>query len=267
MRRQYRSVGVASATVFVLAMTQPAHGQVVTLLAGRTVDIASSTPIANAQIELLDAGQHRVAATVTDSAGRFRFQRRESGVWHLRAQSIGYKTVLSPALDLPVGDTVEVVLTLAVDAVPLAPLEVIARSTPAHRDPGLAAFYRRVDRAIGGRFILREEIMTRNARYTSDLLITAGVNVIGDPSVPGGKTGLYMKRLGCAPTVYIDGAKVTVRSKADTSSPAEAMELVNILRPFDIEGIEVYPGPASTPAEFGGSSAGCGVVAIWSRRG
>jgi hypothetical protein len=37
--------------------------------------------------------------------------------------------------------------------------------------------------------------------------------------------------------------------------------------PAEVEAVEVYDGPGSLPAEFGGSNAGCGVVVIWTRRG
>ena len=34
---------------------------------------------------------------------------------------------------------------------------------------------------------------------------------------------------------------------------------------MDVYGIEVYRGASDAPAEFAGSNAGCGVVAIWTR--
>ena len=37
--------------------------------------------------------------------------------------------------------------------------------------------------------------------------------------------------------------------------------------PGEVEAIEAYDSPASMPAEFGGSRAGCGVIVIWTRRG
>jgi hypothetical protein len=39
------------------------------------------------------------------------------------------------------------------------------------------------------------------------------------------------------------------------------------LRPYDIEAIEVYRGAAEVPAELSGSTAECGVVAVWLRTG
>lgn len=263
-RRQRRSLSPAAAALAIavtFVAAQPVHAQVVTVLSGRTLDFVSDAPIATVEVELLDERQRRIASTISDSAGRFRFERNQSGSWHMRARSIGYQTVLTPPVDIAAGDTVDVVIRLGVNAVPLAPLEVVARAEPVHRHPGLAGFYRRVERDLGGRFVLREEIDERNQRLVTDLLTTTGVHVIGNPS--GGHVGLYMKRLGCAPMVYLDGVPVSGRQR----NPRAAYEAANLLLPFDVEGIEVYAGPATIPPEFGGSSGACGVIAIWTRRG
>ncbi len=54
---------------------------------------------------------------------------------------------------------------------------------------------------------------------------------------------------GCPPQYYIDD------------------QLNNSFGPLvpirDVEGVEVYTGASSVPAEFGGRTAGCGVIAIW----
>jgi hypothetical protein len=122
----------------------------------------------------------------------------------------------------------------------------------------------RAQRRNGGHFILQAEIARRGPRAVSDVLDGLGMNVVGHPYLGG---ELFMKRFGCAPTVYIDGIKVTHHAKGDTRAPREALEAVNLFLPSEVEGIEVYAGPASVPAEFAGSSAGCGVVAIWGKRG
>jgi hypothetical protein len=35
----------------------------------------------------------------------------------------------------------------------------------------------------------------------------------------------------------------------------------------DIGAIEVYPGGATVPPQFGGRESACGVIAIWTRQG
>lgn len=40
-----------------------------------------------------------------------------------------------------------------------------------------------------------------------------------------------------------------------------------MISPGDVEAIEVFAGSSQIPAEFGGSTAGCGVIALWTKRG
>ena len=63
----------------------------------------------------------------------------------------------------------------------------------------------------------------------------------------------------CAPLTWLDGM------------PLYAGEFdLDALDPHSLEGIEVYSGPASVPAQFSGNrhmSSSCGTVIIWSRQG
>jgi hypothetical protein len=62
-----------------------------------------------------------------------------------------------------------------------------------------------------------------------------------------------MSRRDCAPLIWIDGQK------------APSMEIDDISL-TDIEGIELYHGPSTTPFQFStGSSNACGTIAVWSR--
>ena len=58
--------------------------------------------------------------------------------------------------------------------------------------------------------------------------------------------------------IYLDGIPVQL------GGPSPLFDLESI--PVDaILGIEVYDGPAATPAQFTGGSAECGVIVIWTR--
>ncbi|HEX8394539.1 MAG TPA: TonB-dependent receptor [Longimicrobium sp.] len=57
----------------------------------------------------------------------------------------------------------------------------------------------------------------------------------------------------CVPGVRVDGM------------PAD-MELLATLSPSQVEAIEVYPSPASVPAEYNDAGSHCGMVIIWTRR-
>lgn len=58
---------------------------------------------------------------------------------------------------------------------------------------------------------------------------------------------------GCRMAVYLDGVPLT------------GEWLATAIRPSDIEGIEVYAGPAEIPAQFKPGTSGCGAILIWSR--
>lgn len=65
----------------------------------------------------------------------------------------------------------------------------------------------------------------------------------------------------CPPAVYVD------RMYVGGGMNEEPAGIDGLVIPTEVEAVEVYEGPASLPAEFGGSRAGCGVVVIWTRRG
>ena len=60
----------------------------------------------------------------------------------------------------------------------------------------------------------------------------------------------------CAMQVVIDGVPMP---------PRFPLELLPT--PREIAGIEVYSGPATTPAQFSGLDRRCGLIAIWTRDG
>ena len=56
---------------------------------------------------------------------------------------------------------------------------------------------------------------------------------------------------------YVDG----------TSYPLYGQSIDVMVQVVDIGAIEVYPGGATVPPQFGGREAACGVIAIWTRQG
>jgi hypothetical protein len=47
-----------------------------------------------------------------------------------------------------------------------------------------------------------------------------------------------------------------------------ADDLDNLVRPNEVQGVEVYNSTAGVPAEYGGAAGGdCGVVLVWTKRG
>jgi hypothetical protein len=61
----------------------------------------------------------------------------------------------------------------------------------------------------------------------------------------------------CPVRYFVDGA----------SYPLYGQSIDVMVQVVDIGAIEVYPGGASVPPQFGGREAACGVIAIWTRQG
>lgn len=132
----------------------------------------------------------------------------------------------------------------------------------------MADFWAR--RLVGiGAFLTHEDIERRHPQRSSDLLRTiTGVKVVM------GESGfdrplIYMGRnaavglntrtgpafgASCHVTYYVDGSLV----------PSGTFHMDDI-SPLLIEGIEVYRGPAETPARMRQRDTACGVIVIWTR--
>jgi hypothetical protein len=62
----------------------------------------------------------------------------------------------------------------------------------------------------------------------------------------------------CVPAVFLDGSEMYVRSYQDQ------VEVLDMVRPDDIEAIEAYQGP-DIPGEYDPRGRYCGVIVIWTR--
>lgn len=228
------------------------------MLHGRIADDVTSVGIAFVDVELIDGLGYVVGRTRTDPTGEFSFRVRRPGGYYLRTHHPGYEEATSPALRLGQHDVVHVEMRLAVNAVLLAPLEIVARS-PARSSPVLDSYRARLRSGLGT-FITRAEIESRQPGYVTDLLATLpGVRL---EYTAGGSNSrvVYMARgQSCPADLYVDGMRVS------RGAPVSIDELVS---PPTVEAIEVYRGLSTIPAEFLSSeSSRCGVVAIWTRRG
>ena len=257
--------GVAWMAAVLLAAASEASAQD-GVLAGRVIDDSSGTAIGGAEVQLLAANE-RVLRTVTASdGGEFSFPIRRRGEYRLRATGRGFREVVTPKLRMNLRDSVGVEVRLRQGTVLLAPLVVVARPAGRrHLAPGLDNFRHRQQSSVGGRFITREQVLARQPVRLSDVLPQSGVVVSGSL--------VYFPRSQCSPMIYMDGVAMTRPQQGGVLSrgrvPMQGQspyELINLISPGDVEGIEIYPGRASTPAEFGGPGAECGVIAIWTRR-
>jgi hypothetical protein len=233
---------------------------------GEVLDERSGAPVVGATVDLIDNVNRIRARGTTDETGAFLLTRIDPGAFRLRVRSVGYSELVTPRWWIESGEAITVVIRVDSEAILLAPLEVVGRSVSA--SPVLQGFYQRLQYNVGGVFFTREDIEERGPMRITDLLAEVpGARFMnapgsGDPrrdlivtferSLPGPGGG------SCPVQVYIDGM---------LASRGGAVPVDALASPHLLEGIEVYRGLSSVPAEFLSAEARCGVVALWTRRG
>jgi len=180
------------------------------------------------------------------SQGRFVLTNLKPGRHLVEVRSMGYRPQVLE-ITLVEGQVLERQFAMIFTGEKLPELSVEARNSKLL--PRFADFERRKQKGLGS-YITRDEIRAKGYMNMGDALRTVqGVRV--DCGVV--ECAIHMSRAtaGCFPTFYVDGR--LVRSFAE-STPMN-----------DVQGIEIYRGAAEMPAEFTGSGAMCGVIAIWTR--
>jgi hypothetical protein len=229
--------------VFVDAPAEPVEPS---MLYGTVVDSAGQ-PIRDATVEAVTV----LRETRTDSLGRFAFRNLPSRRHILRIRRVGY-TPSYAAADLTTGESARIRVVVRQYAGQNLGLVVVRAARP----PGhLRGFLQRAAKPSGwGRIIMGDEIVTRNPRQTTDMLLAvAGVRV--DQSVRG--VGTVYGRGGCLMAVFINGFP---------APQTGALSIDDIVAASDLAGIEVYNGIAGVPPEFmlGGPNS-CGTLALWTK--
>lgn len=208
---------------------------------------SAGTPIADADVSVPDA--HLL--TRTDRGGAFALEHVSAGRVELSIRRLGY---VPQKLNLdvsPAGDT------LTVHMVPRAleiPGMAISEQTK-RRLLWIEDFYRRRAKGIGGTYITRDDIEARHPARLSDVLRDApGVRFVRTRDGAGIRFDIPANfRQNCVPQYFVDGQRV-------------ANVEIDDFPPRDVEGIELYSGPSSTPMQFSQDAVtSCGTVVIWSR--
>jgi len=219
---------------------------------GRVLERGTDRPVPSAVVELRAGADVRAQARTLDD-GSFTLIVPGAGTYRVAAARMGYESLLSGDLRIERLDSVALVFRLTSTAVALDPVE--ARSRPRNPPARLVGFYERSARRRQGHFLTRDIIDNARASRTSDLL----------RRIPGlafrqtRKGGFAIRgRGGCEPQVYLDGMDVAMFGTATSVD--------DLVRPEDLEGIEVY-GSSSIPVEFIRNHPGdeCGAVMLWTR--
>jgi hypothetical protein len=234
-------------TALLAASAAPAAAQAVH---GRVLERGTDRPVASAVVELRVGGDVRAQARTFDD-GTFVLNVPGAGVYRVAASRLGYESLISADLRIERLDSLSLVIRMLSNAVGLEPVAARGRRVPAR----LAGYYQRSGRARQGHFLNREIIEQARASRTTDLLR----RIPGLAFRPTRKGGFAIRgRGGCEPLVFIDGM--------DTSAVGSTLTIDDMVRPEDLEGIEVY-GSAAIPPEFVRNHTGneCGAVLIWTR--
>lgn len=224
-------------------------------LRGHVTDGSSGEPVVGASLRL----EGTDLRTLSDGDGRFSLFDVPPGRQVLRVEHLLYG-IQADSLVVQPDVIVSLDVSLTSSAIVLEPLTVTAERRG--RTPGQAGFYDRLERGIG-HFVTEEQIRERQARQISEVLrAVPGLGVTcGMPTVEG--SGCYYefaraRRLDsrtCPVVFFLDGSRTS-------------QEIIEVLRPTHILGVEVYSGLADVPARFRrGPDTRCGVVVVWLKEG
>ena len=220
-----------------------------TRLTGRVADVVGSA-IVKAEIVVTNTSFH--AETGTD--GRFELAGLPAGDVEVVVRRLGFAPAKIP-LQLDAGELREIRVLLSPVVMALDSVAVVAEGPTIEKAFG--GFEMRKARGFGT-FITREQIEKKNPRVTTDLFRTvSGVKLLrenGTPTVVSTRLGTMAY---CPLRYFIDG----------TSYPLYGQSIDTMIQVADIGAIEIYPGGATVPPQFGGRESACGVVAIWTRQG
>jgi hypothetical protein len=234
-------------------------------LTGTVVDDSTGGPIAGARVELYDYWGQRRFVRQTDADGGFMIELRRAGGYRLRTSRMGYAAAMTPTLWTEGSSFMNVEIRLKSDRVLLAPVTVLARAR-ARSSPVLDNFYARHRSGIGT-FFTRDDIERIQPTYLSDLVAT--VPGMWVQRSGGSAPVLYSRQATrggrpCPVQIWVDGRLMNPRAP---SGDVIGQGLDETVLPTAVEGIEVYRGLSTVPAEFLNQDARCGVVAVWTRRG
>lgn len=262
-RRRLRAALMASrlllAFVILLPLPSLVAGQAIR---GVILDEVTGTPISDASVTLLSGtkGDEVVGRTITNASGRFLIDAPGQGRFRLSAERLGYQKVIAPPVDVLVRDTLAVELRMAVDAIPLAPLTVVSARPPLLLRMRLeeGGFMERRelygrDGLGSGTFLLDSDWAHRSPQLVAEILREVpGVRIVG-ASIRMRAVTSFSAVGGCEPSFYLDGNLVRLRGGS----------IEDLISPFSITAVEVYPGMSRPPQFMDMLEHPCGAIVLW----
>jgi hypothetical protein len=195
----------------------------------------------------------------TGPNGRFRIVDVPAGQYLLVVRRVGFHPA-SSTIELAPHDTLRLSYMLEpAPAAELAPVVV----TAAVQSKRMRDFDAR--RKFGvGIFLTDSAIEAHHAVFSTELFRGyPQINVSPDNSTAvtqyyalSAREGANPSLGACPMSVLLDRVPLPTPFNLDLLPP-----------PRDLEGIEIYPGPSTTPPQFAGFNKGCGVILVWTKEG
>jgi hypothetical protein len=230
------------------AAAQEATGR----LAGSVLLAADESPLEDVRVMVRGTGR----AAVTDSMGGFRIDSVPAGDHVLAVRYLDMLSDVAGSVSVSVAENETVVLSILLEIHAMPVPELVVEIERVDNAGKMTGFEQRRASAFGS-FLTREDIERAQPDRLSQLFYAVpGVRVVRPPGGDIFGTRLISARGGieCTMLLYLDG----IRTSQDAFN-------IDLLRPGDIEGVEVYNGASRTPAIFSYRGARCGAVAIWTR--
>ena len=213
---------------------------------GRVYDAVTDDPIRTAAISITG----RSAVIESNRQGGFVLSGVPAGARELEVRRLGYAP-LRHAVSVTRGHTTEVEIGLVPAPAELEPLVVTATRL---RKLEIKGFYerKRWGELTGNGYFFGPEYIERWRPSSVGTLVRMNVPGIS----PGFRnrrfsiTGYGFANRPCRMNYYVDGIRIK-----------DAFPLLMI----EVAAVEVYKGPASLAAGFGGSDARCGAVVVWTK--
>ncbi|MEA3247321.1 MAG: carboxypeptidase regulatory-like domain-containing protein, partial [Gemmatimonadota bacterium] len=221
----------------------------------------NGVPVAHAEV-IIEGTPYRAA---TNDSGVYRIEIAPVGRVHVIVRRVGFEPADERAI-LKAGAGLQ--LDFELKGLPELLDSVMVRE--AGGNGRMADFWAR--RLIGvGAFITRDDIDRRHPSRSSDLLrMVTGVRVVAGesgfdrPLITMGRNSVTANRLSrnntpvlgsdCRVAYYVDGSFV----------PSGTFHMDDI-SPLMLEAVEIYRGPAETPARLRQRDTACGLIMIWTR--
>ena len=192
-----------------------------------------------------------VVVAFSDDSGRFRVTQMPVGSRTVSVRRLGFAPA-DGAITRGKGDVDSVRVTLHAIAQPLPQITVQSEHDSLSKKV-LSEFWARRARGFG-KFVTRDEIQKRNASQFID--VVRNVSGVAIQFAHGHQDirfrGAAFGSRDCPPQYWLDGIPLQ-SGGADEFAPD------------NVEAIELYSSPATTPPQFNTRSATCGTVVVWSR--